>query len=393
MNVKRAPKFEYLDGLRGISALYVLLYHAVLFTGYVDKTFPAYCKPILTIISFGHFAVPVFIVLSGYCLMIPVVMNNGYLRGGFKQYISRRFKRIIPPYYIAMVLFIVLINLIPVLQVSNNTAWDSKIPFDWQAIVAHLLLIHNLRGKWIFKIDGPMWSVATEWQIYFIFPLLLFIYRKCGVLLSLLTGIVIGVLFSYSLSILHPWYLGLFSMGMVASIITLSDKEIYLKLRRKINWPLLLIISFMISLIPFAFQLSPFYSPIAQETAVGLFISVLLIYFSLLEINNTSGNWILKFLKSRFSMKLGVFSYSIYLIHSPLLALFNLLTINIPMSPQIRLAAMFAIAVPFSILCSYVFYLLVEKRFASHNSANSVTFADRLKTGISRVRKITAQQS
>ena len=37
-------------------------------------------------------------------------------------------------------------------------------------MASHLFLVHNLSEGWIFKIDPPMWSVATEWQIYLLFP-------------------------------------------------------------------------------------------------------------------------------------------------------------------------------------------------------------------------------
>ena len=50
-----------------------------------------------------------FIVLSGYSLMIPAARNGGELVGGFRRYIFRRARRILPPYYAALICSIALI--------------------------------------------------------------------------------------------------------------------------------------------------------------------------------------------------------------------------------------------------------------------------------------------
>ncbi len=48
-------------------------------------------------LSWGQVAVDVFIVLSGYCLMLPVARAGGALRGGPVGYMKRRARRILPP--------------------------------------------------------------------------------------------------------------------------------------------------------------------------------------------------------------------------------------------------------------------------------------------------------
>lgn len=119
MENKVRPKFEFLDGIRGLSATFVLFYHAQLFTGrgfnYIDLN--VFLRPLSIVFSFGHFAVAVFIVLSGFCLAIPMSMSSTKtLKGGFKRYILRRAKRILPPYYIALIFFILLIWFVPILH-------------------------------------------------------------------------------------------------------------------------------------------------------------------------------------------------------------------------------------------------------------------------------------
>jgi peptidoglycan/LPS O-acetylase OafA/YrhL len=56
---------------------------------------------VVALLSHG-FALPsvqVFIVLSGYCLMLPVAQAAGTLKGGLSVFVRRRAIRILPPYF------------------------------------------------------------------------------------------------------------------------------------------------------------------------------------------------------------------------------------------------------------------------------------------------------
>ena len=80
-----------------------------------------------------------------------------------------------------LVLCWLLIALIPGLQRAERVRWDRALPaFEPGVVLSHLLLVHNLDERWIFKVDPPLWSVATEWQIYWLFPGLLAVWRRHG---------------------------------------------------------------------------------------------------------------------------------------------------------------------------------------------------------------------
>lgn len=182
-----ALRFHYLDGIRGLAALYVVFHHAYLqVTGSAESKILTENIPPLVLIGvkwleYGSFSVAIFIVLSGYCLMLPVVAT-GVLRGGWVEYIKRRARRILPTYYAAIVLSLLLVVIFPHLKGPSDTLWDvTQDAFSLQAIMPHLLLIQNWRGSWAAKINYPMWTVATEWQIYFLLPLILLpLWRKFG---------------------------------------------------------------------------------------------------------------------------------------------------------------------------------------------------------------------
>jgi peptidoglycan/LPS O-acetylase OafA/YrhL len=377
MDIRRESKYLFLDGLRGVCAIFIALYHAQLFTGHGFKIpeLAIFLQPISYVLGFGHYSISVFIVLSGFCLTIPVAKSGGtHLKGGFKTYLSRRAFRILPPYYFALALFLVMILSIPVLQEPAGTSWDSKIPVTRDAIISHLFLFHNFSKEWFLKINGPMWSVATEWQIYFVFPILLFIWRRFNIVISVAAAVFLGYISmvigpsQYKMEWAHPWYLTLFSFGMLSAIITFSPNAFYNKLRTTVNWDLCGKLSLMALPLFLLFTRSIFKIHISvAEAIVGILCCLIIIRFTLIETRGLPKPVILRLLNTRTAVRLGKFSYSIYLIHSPFLALINLSILGVPLNTNVRFLLMEILGVAIAVGISYVFYLLVERRFTLTN--------------------------
>ena len=83
----------------------------------------------------------------------------------------RRARRILPPYYAALLLSIAVIVLYNGL--ASRLGLGQRIDeaaLEPGSVISHLLLVHNVSFDWVFRINGPLWSVATEWQIYWLFP-------------------------------------------------------------------------------------------------------------------------------------------------------------------------------------------------------------------------------
>lgn len=351
-------KIKFLDGIRGYSALIVVIYHSYLFTYYnntVSKN--EFLNYILSIIELGYLSVGVFIILSGFCLAIPVVNNDLNFKGGLKRYIKRRFRRIIPPYYVALILSILIILIFPVLQVNSNTKWDSKIPINFENVSAHFLLVHNLKTYWISKINGAHWSVALEWQIYFLFPVMLFIWKKASWLLSLSITFIFSYIINLYLPFTRPQYIVLFFLGLLSAFYTFNKEH-----RLKFNkcFFLFLIVLFVTALFVIKLKLiSEFYS----EIILGVSIAFLLNQIAFLPDKSI----LINFFSSRTSAELGKISYSLYLIHGPILALFNLLLLKyFNIEYEIQLLIMWCVVTPFVIFLSKVFYELVESKFLNN---------------------------
>src|SRR5215218_948233 len=82
------------------------------------------------------------------------------------------------------------------------------------------------------SINMAHWSVATEWQIYFLFPLLLLpLWRRFGSACAVAAAAVVGLLphfllpESRNLDWACPWFLGLFAMGMAVADAFARGKE------------------------------------------------------------------------------------------------------------------------------------------------------------------------
>ncbi len=363
---------KYLDGLRGLAALYVVIHHAYL-EACSDKSIQSISPAMAHAtnwLKFGQIAVDIFIVLSGYCLMIPVAKNeNGSLRGGFKQFMLRRARRLLPPYYAALFICLAVIAVVPVLKHPSGLFWDVSMPaFTASAIGSHLLMIQNLNSHWVHAIDYPMWSVATEWQIYFLFPLLLLpVWKKYGLSALVIGAFIIGLMPYFILKKgdgVCPWFIGLFALGMAAANKNFSSTY---KLKQNfVDWNkigLLLILIFWCGT-EFAgnWLLKHYY---VMDTFVGVITAILIMNCTshLTQLETVRRPVVLNLLENKWVVQLGVFSYSLYLIHAPILALLHAFIREFQLNFAAGLSVMIGLGAPMCIVLAYIFHILFERRF------------------------------
>src|SRR5579871_3280556 len=176
---RRPPRLHlaHIDGIRALAATFVVLHHAWLTVWPVDhRVISATTLRYTGFLAFGNLAVCVFIVVSGFCLMLPVTQNSGRPRDSAVRFYQRRAFRILPPFYAAMVLSLVLIWLF--VGQKTGTHWDVSIPIRPAGYIGNLLLLQDIIGKG--QINHAFWSVAVEMQIYLWFPLLVWAYGRLG---------------------------------------------------------------------------------------------------------------------------------------------------------------------------------------------------------------------
>jgi peptidoglycan/LPS O-acetylase OafA/YrhL len=359
----------YLDGLRALASAYVVLFHAL--PGFSAQNLTGPWRLLKRTFAYGHEAVAIFIVLSGYCLMLPIVRKDpDRLSVELGSFVQRRAKRILPPYFAAVAVSIVLIAAVPALRTSGTgTIWDDSLPgLDAGAIASHLLVVHNWFPAYGYQINGPLWSVASEWQIYFFFPLVLLpLWRRVGMLGALLGAALLGYaplwLVPATARVAIPWYLLLFAFGMAAASIGFSHHELERRIRTRVPWRLvssglwLACIVFSNIAASLWFRLKPVVDPL-----IGLATATLLVQLTREGISGKRGR-LLALLESRALVALGHFSYSLYLTHLPVLALcyFALRGLNISGVPFIL--AISLVGGLSSVLLGYGFHVFVERPF------------------------------
>src|SRR5579875_141267 len=390
-------RLEYLDGLRGLAALFVVFHHAFVTFYYAPQAVRAgLASPLATFLAilfkslftFGHEAVVVFIVLSGYVLMLPIARTvDGYMPHGVLDYLKRRARRILPPYYAALAFALLIIFCVPGMNRPFHAFWDTAIPITrWATIVSHLLLIHNHHG-WDYAIDPPMWSIAVEWQIYFWFPFLLLpLWRRFGLWATIFCTWLFG-LGGYYLHFggTYFWLIGDFAFGMAAAAIGFWQADDMRLLRDKVAWGRLCIcfagIAYLLLIAPSVatylhlqnnlylrtFLVSHWHLGTGWEWPTDLLLGLATACFIVEATHRIqtglSDNAALRLLHCRYIILLGTFSYSLYLVHFPILGLADKLCRVLRLSGERYFAVIFGVGIPACLVCSYLFHWVFERPF------------------------------
>jgi peptidoglycan/LPS O-acetylase OafA/YrhL len=360
----------YLDGMRGWAAIWVTLHHVWQFVvqrSDIDQL-PAWFT-VFTVFKPGGYAVTIFIALSGYCLALPAARAAvPGLTGGVQGFILRRARRILPPYYAAVALSLFLVLLVPKLQSPTDTQWDFALPATTITGTAlHALLIHNWFEDWQWTLNPPLWSVALEWQIYFVFALLLLpLWRRGGVLVALLAALVLGILpLAFGGAFAHPWYLGSFGIGMAAAAVGFAPAFRSNALVARIPWRA---VALAFAVLPVADVGLARYLPVPQvivELSLSVTVGALMVHLTI-QAGSKRPSMLLSLLEHGWSVRLGGFSYSLYLIHYPILALMALPLRSV--GPLLEFALLMVIGLPLMLLASYAFHLVFERPFMSTSS-------------------------
>lgn len=305
--------------------------------------------------------------------MMPVARNpTGELKGGFSEYIKRRATRILTPYYAALALSLLITIAVPALQKpSDVSVWDNSYPsFRVPEILSHVFLLHHFNNDWIFRINSPLWSVSVEWMIYFIFPaVLLPVWRKVGVIAAVGTGIGMGMLAYIAAPMLLsngcPWMIGCFALGMGAAVVNFSPKPEMQRIRDALPWGIFAYAGFVGVFAWSVLAERSFWDVVwRSDLAIAAVSACLLVYLTKKKNEKKEGIDI-KIFESKISRVLGNFSYSVYLIHMPLICALQEIIIHLHLSPMQRLAALWGFVIPTATLLCYGFHRIFEVPFMS----------------------------
>ncbi|GAA0367184.1 acyltransferase [Bowmanella denitrificans] len=166
-----AESLPALTALRGIAALLVVAFH---FDIFIARLLPGGLTPASGKL---YLMVDLFFVLSGFimCHVYGHQFSQGWCKQTFRRFILARFARIYPLHLFSLVL---VIGLWALMYLTDSFNRMFELTYDISALPAHLLLLqaagtHN-EATW----NSPSWSISVEWMVYFLFPWLALLLAK-----------------------------------------------------------------------------------------------------------------------------------------------------------------------------------------------------------------------
>ena len=333
-----------INGLRAIAVLPVIFFHAGL-AGF----------------SGGYLGVDVFFVISGFLITANIISSQR--NGSFTliSFYDKRVRRIVPP-------------LVFVTAITAAFSFAFMLPYDLknfgQSLVAtsfgaNNVLLYLTSGYWSlaseFKPLYHTWSLGIEEQYYFIVPITFIIFsRKTRALASVIcmfflasflsSYLINDIEFNFLIIITRFWELCAGSLlAMLLSRIEVKGNDIY-------------------SLAGLVAILFSYYNPVfisdnpAIINAAPVAGAVLVIAFT------KSNGYIYSALSSKLALIVGLSSYSIYLIHQPILSFLRLATEGeVGVSTQLAFALL-------SIPMGYLSWKFLESPFRSKKTISNKVF-------------------
>jgi len=195
----------FLDGIRGLMAFWVFIVHLRI-----------YCVgDVLPWLSGGATAVDVFMLLSGFLMAYHWKSRRSRFESftvQTKDFYLRRLFRIVPLYYLLLTVaflsndyFSRIIHFING-HVTNSNLFSSMV--DWanaKNMFMHYSFLFGLFPGYSDKSLLPDWSISLEMQFYLIFPLIILLARKFGVLLIAILAVVLSLITNNLFGLYHSY--------------------------------------------------------------------------------------------------------------------------------------------------------------------------------------------
>lgn len=152
--------FPALDSIRGLAALWVVLYHAHT-AGHIAQLTSAFPPEIrIVLFDWGYLGVPIFFTLSGFVIAHSLFERSLSL-SRFKTFMTRRFLRLTPAYWTSIVITLIV-------GIASNLARSEALEFPSPfALASHLVFLQDLLHQ--PAISPIYWTLGIEMQFYALF--------------------------------------------------------------------------------------------------------------------------------------------------------------------------------------------------------------------------------
>lgn len=355
----------HLDLLRGMAALAVFLGHlrTFVFVPYAEISSHNPFNALVWIVSgFGHQAVMVFFVLSGFFITKSAIEDDARDRFGWRTYLIKRLSRL----WIVLIPCLLLTALCDQIgrHYSASGFYEGKLyalynsmspggeSLDVGTFIGNVLFLQTIRTP-VFGSNGPLWSLANEWWYYIIFLFVFLLIRKqsgsFAVQMVRLLGLALICVF------VGPYILIPGAIWLLGSLSFFAYRRGYLKRALQTLWVrLAAAIVFGLAL---WFSKSSFGSDIAKDYAVGAGATLVVLALAASE---GVGH-----LYAKLSKLMAESSYTLYLAHFPFIAVVvNVVLLNRKFDANIAGYAMFLLVGCLTLIYCYGVYWLFERNTA-----------------------------
>ena len=323
-------RWQRVDQLRGLAALAVVVCHLAVSVYRDAPNLDGGPWPWLALLlGFGYLGVTLFFVISGFCIHLPHA--RALARAGasapaprWRHFFARRFWRLYPPYLAALVVAVAL-------------WWVAGGSVSWLTVTAQALLVHTFHTTTFDGVNPPAWTLAVEAQLYVAYPAVFWLIARLGALRAL--GAVLGVTMAYRLALaLVPlpiqlagpawevflarwfeWVLGAMVAEWAAGRLTLPRLLFT-------PWPGLVALAGGVLL---EWHAGTYGLYILKEPLYGVAFALLLCSALARERAGTSST------VTRYLGRVGVHSYSLYLLHRPIQLAFEPLAREVATWPSV----------------------------------------------------------
>ncbi len=153
-------RFVFVDGLRGLAALAIVIFHIWWYEPDPHPPFASMHWIVDAAILRIRAGVQVLLVISGF--VIAYSLRNAWVTPReFVMFLSRRFVRLAPAYWVAL-------GVIILVDAFCQRAWDLPSPFDGHVsiprISAHMTFLQDILGH--EALSAGVWTICIEMQFY-----------------------------------------------------------------------------------------------------------------------------------------------------------------------------------------------------------------------------------
>jgi peptidoglycan/LPS O-acetylase OafA/YrhL len=354
-------RYQSLDAWRGLACLMVVVYHAVTIYTVPPSPTPSLATAVALAGRYGNHGVPIFFVISGYCIAAAIASEMRSPRGSVRRFYWRRLRRIYPPYWATIAIKVVVLAMLISVGMFPAEVLTALQPVHW---ISNLTLTTSFR----WQLFGPerdyfltqAWTLCYEQGFYFVSGLFLwlcFVTRKNVFFLAALAFsiVVVGLQALVAPGRTKGFFFDPHWLMFFAGIV------VHWAVQRKPADRIAAIFSLVI------------YAALggtAFAATAGGFAAVLIVLHPFDRMLVTSA-W------GRCLRLPGEACYSIYLTHTSIVVAIAIMfhRLNYSAEPN-SLLVVVALCVSASLLAGWMFYYLVERRFVNTRASVAASAAN-----------------